>query len=182
MRLLFVSHSFPPADRPLSNVGGMQRVATELHDALAAHPGVDLSSLVLRSSWRWTHVKVVPYLARALWEIERALVRQEVDAVLFTGGSTWGLDAAAGVVHRLSEERRGSADDGVVEAGAEDMGRGAAGATPTHTPATPPNPLTPSPVIPPPDPRPPRPLPWNEPSLKPWPSSTWTRCTGWRCT
>lgn len=32
----------------------------------------------------------------------------EVDAVLFTGGSIWGLDAAAGVMHRLSEERGGS--------------------------------------------------------------------------
>lgn len=33
----------------------------------------------------------------------------EVDGVLFTGGSTWGLDAAAGVMHRLSEERGSSA-------------------------------------------------------------------------
>src|SRR5690606_36408114 len=32
----------------------------------------------------------------------------EVDGVLVTGGSTWGLDAAAGVIHRLSEERGGS--------------------------------------------------------------------------
>jgi 6-aminohexanoate-oligomer endohydrolase len=32
----------------------------------------------------------------------------EVDALLFTGGSSWGLDAASGVVHRLSEERGGS--------------------------------------------------------------------------
>jgi L-aminopeptidase/D-esterase-like protein len=29
----------------------------------------------------------------------------EVDALCFTGGSTWGLDAACGVMHRLSEER-----------------------------------------------------------------------------
>ena len=34
MRLIFVSHSFSPPDRPLSNVGGMQRVAMELDAAL----------------------------------------------------------------------------------------------------------------------------------------------------
>lgn len=82
MRILYVSHSFPPADRPLSNVGGMQRVATELHSALLAHPDVDLSSVVMRSSWKWTHVKTGPFLASALWRIKRQAA--EVDVVLFS--------------------------------------------------------------------------------------------------
>lgn len=34
----------------------------------------------------------------------------EVDAVVFAGGSTWGLDAAGGVMHRLLEEREGDSD------------------------------------------------------------------------
>ncbi|RMH50568.1 MAG: glycosyltransferase family 4 protein, partial [Bacteroidetes bacterium] len=63
MRLLFVSHSFPPAGRPLSNVGGMQRVATELHAALRRQPGLTLESLVLRASWDTTHLKTPPFLA-----------------------------------------------------------------------------------------------------------------------
>ena len=62
MRLLFVSHSFPPLDAPLSNVGGMQRVATELHAALTARDDVILETVALRSSWRWVHVKAVPFM------------------------------------------------------------------------------------------------------------------------
>lgn len=46
--------------------------------------------------------------ARELHTVSLADGWGEVDGVLFTGGSTWGLDAAAGVIHRLSEERDGS--------------------------------------------------------------------------
>lgn len=46
--------------------------------------------------------------ARELHTVSLADGWGEVDGVLFTGGSTWGLDAAAGVIHRLSEERGGS--------------------------------------------------------------------------
>lgn len=94
MRLLFVSHSFPPVDRPLSNVGGMQRVATELHDALRAHPEVGLSPIVLRSSWRLTHLRAVPFLAQTLWEIRRRAERREIDAVLFSSMVTASLAVA----------------------------------------------------------------------------------------
>lgn len=91
VRLLFVSHSFPPADRPLTNVGGMQRVATELHGALARHPEVELSTLVLRCSWRWTHVRTALFLPRAIWTIRRLARRREIEAVLFSSLVTGSL-------------------------------------------------------------------------------------------
>ncbi len=84
VRILFVSHSFPPTDRPLSNVGGMQRVATDLFTALHEHDAVALRSSVLRSSWRWTHVKTVPFMASTLWKIYQMAERREIDAVLFS--------------------------------------------------------------------------------------------------
>lgn len=84
LRVLFVSHSFPPADRPLSNVGGMQRVATELHAALRMHPNVELRSIVLRSSWKWTHVKTIPFLVSALGRIRKLAAEGQIDAVLFS--------------------------------------------------------------------------------------------------
>ncbi|PSQ98635.1 MAG: glycosyltransferase family 4 protein [Bacteroidetes bacterium QS_9_68_14] len=84
MRLLFVSHSFPPPGRPLANLGGMQRVAVELHEALAAHPAVELRSELLRTSWRWTHWRTGPFLARAAWRLWQAARRRAVDAVLFS--------------------------------------------------------------------------------------------------
>lgn len=84
MHILFVSHSLPPVDRPLSNVGGMQRVAAKLHDELAAHSTVTLTPVLLRSPWRWVHLRVVPFLARAAWHIRRAVARGDVDVVLFS--------------------------------------------------------------------------------------------------
>ena len=52
MRLLFVSHSLPPRDRPLDNVGGIQRVAKELMQALEDHiaVGMRFHGLSLRST------------------------------------------------------------------------------------------------------------------------------------
>ena len=74
MRLVYVSHSFPPPGRPLANVGGMQRVATGLYDALAARDDLDLTPLLLRTTWAATHPRMayfLPYVALRL----RALVR-----------------------------------------------------------------------------------------------------------
>ena len=84
MRLLFVSQSFPPKHRPLENLGGMQRVAVELYDALRAHPDLDLDALVLRSTWRWHHVVGVPWWFKTLRQIRRKAEAGEIDAVLFS--------------------------------------------------------------------------------------------------
>jgi phosphatidylinositol alpha-1,6-mannosyltransferase len=83
LRLLFVSHSLPPEDRPLENVGGMQRVATKLHEALTARPE-PTGGLLLRSTWRMTHLKTGPFLAKALWRILRLVQHDAIDAVLFS--------------------------------------------------------------------------------------------------
>ncbi len=61
----------------------MQRVSMELYAALGAHPDIQLSSFLLRASWRAIHVRVVPFWLRLLWEIP-SLVRQErIEVVLF---------------------------------------------------------------------------------------------------
>lgn len=91
MRLLYVSHSFPPRNRPLSNVGGMQRVATELYGALAAHDSAQMDAIVLRSSWRWTHVRVVPFMIRVLWRLRQTTRRRETDLILFSSMVTASL-------------------------------------------------------------------------------------------
>lgn len=71
----------------------MQRVSTELHAALSSRDDVEYSSLVLRSSWQWTHVKTGPFLLRALFEIRRVVQRGEVDVVLFSSMVTASLAA-----------------------------------------------------------------------------------------
>lgn len=84
MRLLYVSQSFPPAARPLANVGGMQRVAVELYQALARHPDLDLDVIALRSSWRWHHLVGIGWLFTTYLKIRRKARRGEIDAVLFS--------------------------------------------------------------------------------------------------
>jgi phosphatidyl-myo-inositol dimannoside synthase len=104
LRLLYVSHSFPPSGRPLENVGGMQRVATELHAALEAHPEVRLSSLLLRSSWRWTHLRVIPFGLRAFRELPRRVAAEGIEVVLFSSMVT----AVLAVPHRRTLEGQGT--------------------------------------------------------------------------
>jgi phosphatidyl-myo-inositol dimannoside synthase len=94
VRILYVSHSFPLAGDPLSNVGGMQRVATGLHAALAEHPGVELSSLVLETSWKATPYRMPGYMAGLLARIPAAVRREGIDVVLFSSMVTASLAVA----------------------------------------------------------------------------------------
>lgn len=84
MRVLFVSHTFPLPGEPLSNVGGMQRLAVEQRAALEAHAEVELTSLVLESSSRWTELRTAPFLARLLWQIPAIVRRRRIEVVLFS--------------------------------------------------------------------------------------------------
>jgi phosphatidyl-myo-inositol dimannoside synthase len=84
VRLLFVSHSLPPKGREMDNLGGMQRVAADLHATLSAHNGAEVRSLVLRSAWNERGYRTPLFLARALREIRRLARGREIDAVLFS--------------------------------------------------------------------------------------------------
>ncbi|HEX5724811.1 MAG TPA: glycosyltransferase family 4 protein [Longimicrobiaceae bacterium] len=84
LRLLFVSHSFPLPGDPLSNLGGMQRVAQGLHAALAAHPAVRLSSLLLETSWKGTPYRIPGYLLKVLRRVPRLVEEERIDVVLFS--------------------------------------------------------------------------------------------------
>jgi phosphatidylinositol alpha-1,6-mannosyltransferase len=88
MRLLFVSHSFPPANAPMRNIGGMQRVATELHAALRDRDDITMRTIALRSSWKWVHLKAVPFLASLALRLGREASSFGADAVLFTSMTT----------------------------------------------------------------------------------------------
>lgn len=84
LRVLVVSHSFPPRGRPDENIGGMQRVATGLVEALAALESVRLETIVLRTSARNTSAGTAFFLARTLLAIPRRLARRDVDVIVFT--------------------------------------------------------------------------------------------------
>jgi phosphatidyl-myo-inositol dimannoside synthase len=84
MRLLFVSHSLPPHSRPMENVGGMQRVAVDLHDSLLSHREIEAKALVLRSAWAERGVRTPLFLATALRQIRQMVREREIDAILFS--------------------------------------------------------------------------------------------------
>jgi len=89
----------------------MQRVATELYEALKARTDVDLSACVLQSAWNTHYYKGPLFLARGHRTIQRMAERREIDAVLFSSIVTpalmfpsWGLlkkqgIATAAIVH-----------------------------------------------------------------------------------
>lgn len=97
MRILYVSHSFPEPGDPLSNVGGMQRLAQGLHAALAEHPGVELHSLLLETSWKATPRRMPGYMAGLLWQIPAVVRREKIDVVLHSSMVTAALTPA---IHR----------------------------------------------------------------------------------
>jgi phosphatidylinositol alpha-1,6-mannosyltransferase len=73
----------------------MQRVALKLHETLAARAENDAAltydSLLLRSSWRWVHLRTPLFLARAAGSIVRSVRRDEVDVLLFSSMVTAAL-------------------------------------------------------------------------------------------
>lgn len=84
LRIAFVSHSFPPEGEPLSNIGGMQRVAVDLCAALSESDGVELTPIVLKTSWSHTGWRTPIFLAKLALTLANRLRRQPVDVVLFS--------------------------------------------------------------------------------------------------
>ncbi|MEM8556554.1 MAG: glycosyltransferase family 4 protein [Bacteroidota bacterium] len=91
VRLLFVTHSFPPRDRPLSNVGGMQRVAVDLHRAMSEHPRVILATEAIYTSWTWTAARTSLFLPKLLASLPRRIRREQIDVVVFSSMVTASL-------------------------------------------------------------------------------------------
>lgn len=104
LRILYVSHSFPLPGQPLSNMGGMQRVAQGLHAALVDHPEVRVSSLLLETSWKATPYRMPGFMAGLLRSIPRVVEREGIEVVLFSSMVT----ATLATVLRGALRRRGA--------------------------------------------------------------------------
>ena len=75
----------------MASVGGMQRVAVDLASVLKCQPGVDYSEVVLRSSWRFHHIRCAPWLVWTLIRLHAMARRGAMDAVLFSSMVTGAL-------------------------------------------------------------------------------------------
>lgn len=69
----------------------MQRVATELYQALIENPNVQVKPVVLRSTWEQTHIKTPLFLVRSRLEIKRQIENKAIDVVLFSSMVTASL-------------------------------------------------------------------------------------------
>ncbi len=69
----------------------MQRVATELYQALDGHRALEVEPLILRSTWRWTHILTAPFLTKALYQIRKKAREGSIDAVVFSSMVTGSL-------------------------------------------------------------------------------------------
>lgn len=69
----------------------MQRVATELFEAMLENPSIHVTPLVLRSTWAQTHRKTPFFLFQCAREIKAAAKKQSVDVVLFSSMVTASL-------------------------------------------------------------------------------------------
>ncbi len=78
----------------MSNVGGMQRVAQGLHAALARRADVDMTALLLETSWEATGRRMPGFMARLLAQIPVRVARTRPDVVLFSSMVTAGLSPA----------------------------------------------------------------------------------------
>ncbi len=101
MRLLFVSHSFPPEDSPLDSIGGMQRVAMDLSDVLMHRDDLLYDTRILRSAWRWHHLQCGPWLASTAFHLYRIASQKKVDVILFSSMVTGAL---ATLIHQTCKK------------------------------------------------------------------------------
>ncbi len=62
----------------------MQRVATELYEALIENTQVTVEPMVLRSTWERTHVNTPFFILRSIRGIKRLLKEDAVDVILFS--------------------------------------------------------------------------------------------------
>ncbi|MEE9386594.1 MAG: glycosyltransferase family 4 protein [Nannocystaceae bacterium] len=84
VRVLFVSHTFPPADKPLANIGGMQRVAVDLSRYLAELPDIDLRLWACRGRGALAAVHTVQLELALLARLPERVRRERIDVVLFS--------------------------------------------------------------------------------------------------
>jgi len=84
MRILYISHTHPPKDAPLENVGGMQRVSMQLYRALQSRDDVTVIPLILHSSWKYIVFNTVLFLFHLLLFLPKKVKQNKADIILFS--------------------------------------------------------------------------------------------------
>jgi len=94
MRILYVSHSHPPENRPLENVGGMQQVSIQLLKHLQTNKNLTVKAEILKTPWKGVVKNVAGFLLRELKRIPQLSNEFNADIILYTSLVTAGLAPA----------------------------------------------------------------------------------------
>lgn len=84
MKILYLSHLHPPADAPLKNMGGMQRVSLQLVETLNKNPKVDLKTIKLEAEWGSIGLKTAIFLIENVIKLPDLVREHKADIILFS--------------------------------------------------------------------------------------------------
>ena len=84
MKILYISHLHPPADAPLKNMGGMQRVSLQLVDTLSRNIEVDLKTVKLEAEWGSIGTKTAFFLIENVLSLPKTVRNYKADIILFS--------------------------------------------------------------------------------------------------
>ncbi|MEX2455674.1 MAG: glycosyltransferase family 4 protein [Balneolaceae bacterium] len=91
MKVLYISHSHPPVDQPLENIGGMQNVSIQLIEALKKRDDVTIDCIIQRASWKNIELKTFFFLIKLLWKIPAKVRSFKPDVIVFSSMVTAGV-------------------------------------------------------------------------------------------
>ena len=84
IKVLYISHSHPPDEAPLENMGGMQRVSMQLVQALENKPSVKIQTIIQKVPWKGIEWRTFLFLLKLRCQIPEVIDRYNPDVILFS--------------------------------------------------------------------------------------------------
>ena len=73
IKVLYISHSHPPDEAPLENMGGMQRVSMQLVQALENKPSVKIQTIIQKVPWKGIEWRTFIFLLKLRCQIPEVI-------------------------------------------------------------------------------------------------------------
>jgi phosphatidyl-myo-inositol dimannoside synthase len=84
LKILYISHLHPPADAPLKNMGGMQRVSLQLVETLKRNSDIELETVKLEAEWGSIGIKTAFFLLETVLKLPKLVSLYNADVILFS--------------------------------------------------------------------------------------------------
>ncbi|HKJ31178.1 MAG TPA: glycosyltransferase family 4 protein [Balneolales bacterium] len=81
---MYVSHTLPPDNAILKNIGGMQRVSLQLLNELKRREDIELIEVTLKAPWKWVGPLTAWFMIKQLFKIPDIVRRKKPDVILFS--------------------------------------------------------------------------------------------------